>query len=75
MATKVVIFNDFYKAYYSRRKKKGLPYKRAIPATAYKLIRMIFSILSNKTFFGCKGKLKIVDPSLHMEYPSMAIKH
>ena len=55
MATKVVIFNDFFKAYYSRRKKEGLPYKKAILATAHKLIRMIFAMLSNKTFFDVKA--------------------
>jgi len=54
MATKVVIFNDFFKAYYSKRKKEGLPYKKAILATAHKLIRMIFAMLSNKTFFDVK---------------------
>jgi hypothetical protein len=55
MATKVVIFNDFFKTYYSRRKKEGLPYKKAILATAHKLIRMIFAMLSNKTFFDAKA--------------------
>ena len=55
MATKVVIFNDFFKAYYTRRKKEGLPYKKAIMATAHKLIRMIFAMLSNKTFFDVKA--------------------
>lgn len=51
MTTKVVIFNDLFKAYYLKRKKDGLPYKMAILATAHKLIRMIFAMLSNRTFF------------------------
>lgn len=55
MTTKVVIFNDFFKKYYSKRKKQGLPYKKAILATAHKLIRMIFAMLSNKTYFDAKA--------------------
>lgn len=55
MATKVVIFNDYFKTYYTKRKQDGLPYKKAILATAHKLIRMIFSMLSNKTYFDAKA--------------------
>jgi len=35
----------------SRRKQEGLPPKKAILATAHKLIRVIFAMLSNKTLF------------------------
>jgi len=51
MATKVIIFNDFFKSYFTKRKKEGLPYKKAVLATAHKLIRIIFAMLSNKTLF------------------------
>jgi len=55
MTTKVVIFNDYFKNYYAKRKKDGLPYKKAILATAHKLIRIIYAMLSNKTSFNVKA--------------------
>jgi transposase len=51
MSTKVIIFNDFFKEYYLKRREDGLPYKKAVLATAHKLIRTIFAMLSNKTSF------------------------
>ena len=51
MSTKVIIFNDFFKEYYLKRRDDGLPYKKAVLATAHKLIRTIFAMLSNKTSF------------------------
>jgi transposase len=55
MTTKVVMFNDFFRTYFSRRKKEGLPYKKAILATAHKLIRVIFAMQSTKTLFNAKA--------------------
>ena len=55
MAEKVVMFNDFFKAYYLKRREDGLPYKKAIMATAHKLIRTIFAMLSNRTLFNAKA--------------------
>ncbi len=55
MTTKVVIFNDYFKDYYAKRKQDGLPYKKAILATAHKLIRIIYAMLSNKTSFNVKA--------------------
>jgi transposase len=55
MSTKVIIFNDFFKAYFLKRKRDGLPYKMAVLATAHKLIRIIFAMLSNKTFFNVRA--------------------
>ena len=55
MAEKVVMFNDFFKAYYLKRRQDGLPYKKAIMATAHKLIRTIFAMLSNRTLFNAKA--------------------
>jgi len=40
-----------FREYFLRRKKAGLPPKKAILATAHKLIRAIFAMLSNKTLF------------------------
>ena len=51
ISTKVIIFNDFFKEYYLKRREDGLPYKKAVLATAHKLIRTIFAMLSNKTSF------------------------
>lgn len=51
MATKVIIYNDLFKAYYKKRRKDGLPYKKAVLATAHKLIRVMFAMLSHKTHF------------------------
>jgi transposase len=51
MATKVIINNDLFKAYFKKRKQDGLPYKKAVLATAHKLIRIIFVMLSRKTCF------------------------
>jgi transposase len=51
MATRVIISNDLFKTYFKKRKKDGLPYKKAVLATAHKLIRIIFVMLSRKTCF------------------------
>jgi transposase len=51
MATKVIINNDLFKAYFKKRKQDGLPYKKAVLATAHKLIRIMFVMLSRKTWF------------------------
>jgi transposase len=51
MATRVIINNDLFKAYFKKRRKDGLPYKKAVLATAHKLIRIVFVMLSRKTCF------------------------
>jgi len=51
MTTKVIQFNERFKQYYLKRIKDGLPYKKAVLATAHKLIRIIFAMLRNKTLF------------------------
>lgn len=51
MATKVIQFNERFKQYYLKRRKDGLPYKKAVLATAHKLIRVMFAMLRNKTLF------------------------
>jgi transposase len=40
-----------FKAYFTRRKSEGLPFRKALFATAHKLIRVIFSMLNNRTRF------------------------
>ena len=51
MSTTVIMYNDFFKSYYLKRREDGLPYKKAVIATAHKLIRTIFAMLSNRTVF------------------------
>lgn len=51
MATKVIINNDLFGAHFYKRRKDGLPYKKAVLATAHKLIRIIFVMLSRKAYF------------------------
>lgn len=56
MAEKVVQFNDYFRDYYLKRRAEGLPYKKAVMATAHKLIRTIFAMLSNRTYFNVTAK-------------------
>lgn len=51
MATKVIINNNLFRTYFYKRRKEGLPYKKAVLATAHKLIRIMFVMLSRKTCF------------------------
>jgi len=51
MTVNVIHFNKRFKEYYLRRKEDGLPSKKAIFATAHKLIRVIFAMLSQRTYF------------------------
>lgn len=55
MTTKVIQYNSRFTQYYLKRKQDGLPYKMAVLATAHKLIRIIFAMLSNKTTFRVKA--------------------
>jgi transposase len=43
--------DNVFRKYFLRRKKEGLPPMKALLATAHKLVRVIFSMLSNRTFF------------------------
>lgn len=54
MTVKVIQFTITFKQYFQKRIKDGLPYKKAVLATAHKLIRVVFAMLSNKTHFNEK---------------------
>lgn len=54
MTVNVIRVNAFFKAYFLKRKKDGLPYRKAVLATAHKLVRTIFAMLSHKSFFSVK---------------------
>ena len=51
MATKVIINNNLFRSYFYKRRNEGLPYKMAVLATAHKLIRIMFVMLSRKAYF------------------------
>ena len=54
MTASVVSQNTFFKAYFLKRKREGLAPQKAIFATAHKLIRVIFAMLSQRTYFNLK---------------------
>ncbi|MGZ3535101.1 MAG: IS110 family RNA-guided transposase [Thermodesulfobacteriota bacterium] len=54
MAAAVASKNPFFKAYFLRRKREGLPPQKALFATAHKLLRVIFAMLTQRTYFNPK---------------------
>ncbi len=57
MTASVVSQNAFFKAYFLKRKREGLAPQKALFATAHKLIRVIFAMLSQRTYFEVKEAL------------------
>ena len=57
MTASVVSKNAFFKAYFLKRKREGLAPQKALFATAHKLIRVIFAMLSQRTYFKVKEAL------------------
>jgi len=51
MTTSVIQYTDIFHAYYLKRRKEGLPYKKAVLATAHKLIRVIYAMLTQRKTF------------------------
>ena len=51
MTASVVSQNVFFKAYFLKRKRERLPPQKALCATAHKLLRVIFAILTQRTYF------------------------
>jgi hypothetical protein len=51
MTVNVIQHNSIFRNYYLKRKAEGLPYKKAVFATAHKLMRVIFALLSQRTQF------------------------
>jgi transposase len=54
MTTCVVRGNNIFRSYYQKRRSEGQPFKKAIIATAHKLVRVIFAMLSNRTTYKSK---------------------
>ncbi len=51
MTTCVVRGDNIFSSYYQKRRAEGLPFKMAIIATAHKLIRVLFTMLSKRTTY------------------------
>jgi transposase len=51
MTTSVIQYTDTFSVYYLKRRKEGLPYKMAVLATAHKLIRVMYAMLTQRTSF------------------------
>lgn len=47
----VVRSHNVFREYFLRRKREGLPPKKALLATAHKLLRVLFTMLSRKSYF------------------------
>ena len=47
----VVRSQNIFREYFLKRKGEGLPAKKALLATAHKLLRVLFTMLSNKSYF------------------------
>ncbi len=54
MTASVVSRDTCFRAYFQKRKAEGLAPQKALFATAHKLIRVIFAMLSQRTFFQAK---------------------
>jgi transposase len=51
MTTHVIEHNTTFRAYYMKKRSEGQPFKKAVFATAHKLIRLIFAMLTQRTMF------------------------
>lgn len=51
MTISVIHHNSVFKNYFLKRRNDGQPFKKAVFATAHKLMRVIFAMLSKKTSF------------------------
>jgi transposase len=51
MTTSVIQHNATFRAYYMKKRSEGQVFKKAVFATAHKLIRVIFAMLTQRTMF------------------------
>jgi len=51
MTVNVMQHNKIFRNYFLKRKAEGLPFKKAVFATAHKLIKVIFALLIQRTHF------------------------
>lgn len=51
MTVNVIQHNELFRAYFLKKKSQGQPFKKAVFATAHKLIRVLFAMLTHRTYF------------------------
>ena len=51
MAVCVIRCNPYFKSYFQKKRNEGMKYKKAVIATANKLLRVLFALLKNRTPF------------------------
>ena len=51
MTSCAIQHNVTFRAYYMRKRNEGQPFKKAVFATAHKLVRVIFAMLTQRTMF------------------------
>jgi transposase len=51
MTTSVIQHNAIFRAYYMKKRSEGQAFKKAVFATAHKLMRVIFAMLTQRTMF------------------------
>jgi transposase len=51
MTVRVINHNPMFRKYFFKKRNEGQPFKKAVFATAHKLMRVIFAMLSNRTYF------------------------
>jgi len=51
MTVRVIHHNPTFRKYFFKKRNEGQPFKKAVFATAHKLIRVIFAMLSHRTYF------------------------
>jgi len=51
MTVRVIHHNSIFRKYFFKKRNEGQPFKKAVFATAHKLMRVIFAMLSHRTYF------------------------
>jgi hypothetical protein len=51
MTNCVIQHNATFRVYYMKKRSEGQPFKKAVFATAHKIIRVIFAMLTQRTMF------------------------
>jgi transposase len=51
MTTCVIQHNPIFRTYFMKKRSEGQPFKKAVLATAHKLVRVIFAMLTQRTMF------------------------
>ncbi|MGA1847693.1 transposase, partial [Deferribacter abyssi] len=51
MASGVIKFNEYFRAYYLKKKEEGMPHRKAMIALCNKLVRVLYAMLTKKEVF------------------------